>query len=50
MQSSNRLSALNSHFEAQPTFNSGSVGAKHDEDIVIVSTARTALTRAKKGP
>jgi acetyl-CoA acyltransferase 1 len=47
---SERLSMLNGHFEAQPTFNAGSVPAKHDEDVVIVSTARTAMTRAKKGP
>ena len=24
--------------------------AKHDNDVVIVATARTAMTRAKKGP
>ena len=46
---SNVLNQLNGHFEAQPTFNGGSVGAKHDDDVVIVSTARTAMTRAKKG-
>ena len=45
-----RLQNLNSQFEAQPTFNKGAVGAKHDDDIVIVATARTAMTRAKKGP
>jgi acetyl-CoA acyltransferase 1 len=45
----NRLSMLNGHFEAQPTFNSGSMGPKHDDDVVVVSCARTAMTRAKKG-
>ena len=48
-----RLQSLNAQFEAQPTsanFNSGSLGPKSDDDVVVVSTARTAMTRAKKGP
>lgn len=44
-----RLNMLNGHFDAQPTFNARAVQPKHDDDIVIVSTARTAMTRAKKG-
>ena len=47
---SNRLNMLNGHFGAQPTFNARTVNAKSDDDIVIVSMARTAMTRAKKGP
>lgn len=48
-----RLAQLNAHVSAQETagtFNAGHVGAKSDDDIVIVSYARTAMTRAKKGP
>lgn len=43
---------LNSHFEAQPTnaFNAGSIRPMSDDDVVVVSTARTAMTRGKKGP
>ena len=47
---SDRLSMLNGHFEAQPTFNAGTVPAISDDDVVVVATARTAMTRAKKGP
>jgi acetyl-CoA acyltransferase 1 len=50
MESTNRLTKLNSHFSAQPTYNARSVTAKSDDDVVIVSMARTAMTRAKKGP
>ena len=46
-----RIQALNSHFTAaSPNYNGRSVGAKHDDDVVIVSYARTAMTRSKKGP
>jgi acetyl-CoA acyltransferase 1 len=45
-----RLGQLNKEFSAQQTFNSRTVGPKHDDDIVLVSFARTAMTRAKKGP
>jgi hypothetical protein len=47
---SNRLNTLNGHFSAQPTFNARAVNAKSDDDVVLVSMARTAMTRAKKGP
>jgi len=46
---SKRLDMLNGHFDAQPTFNARSVQGKNDDDVVIVSMARTAMTRAKKG-
>jgi len=46
-----RIQTLNSHFTgASPNFNAKSVGAKSDDDIVIVSYARTAMTKAGKGP
>lgn len=45
-----RLELLNQQFETQPTFNSGSVAPPSDDDVVVVATARTAMTRAKKGP
>lgn len=45
-----RLQSLNTQFEPQPTFNARSVGPKHDDDVVLVSFARTAMTRAKRGP
>jgi acetyl-CoA acyltransferase 1 len=46
-----RLAQLNGHFEAQPTntFNAGKVLPPSDDDVVVVATARTAMTRAKKG-
>jgi len=52
MENTNRLGVLNSHFtpESTSSYNARRVGAKHPDDIVIVSTARTAMTRAKKGP
>jgi len=46
-----RIQTLNSHFTAaSPNFNGRTVGAKSDDDVVIVSYARTAMTRSKKGP
>jgi len=47
-----RLQMLNSQFKAQPTntFNAKQVLPKSDDDIVICAHARTAMTRAKKGP
>jgi len=46
-----RLQNLNSQFTATPaSFNAGKLGPKSPDDIVIVSYARTAMTRAKKGP
>ena len=45
-----RIQALNSHFTgASPNFNARSVGEKSDDDVVIVSFARTAMTKSKKG-
>lgn len=42
---------MNSHFTAaSPNFNGRSVGKKSPDDVVIVSYARTAMTRSKKGP
>ena len=45
-----RLSQLNEHFKSQGTFNTGKVGEKSDDDVVIVSFARTAMTKARRGP
>lgn len=45
-----RLEALNQQVQPNATMNLGSVQAKSDEDVVIVSMARTAMTRAKRGP
>ena len=53
MESNRRLIQLNSHFRGQGTsssYNLGKVGPKSDDDVVIVSFARTAMTRAKRGP
>ena len=47
---SNRLNMLNGHLSAQPTFNARSVTAKSDDDVVLVSMARTGMSRDKKGP
>ena len=49
MQSS-RLGMLNNQLKPSQCLNNGRVGAKDDEDIVIVGMARTALTSAKRGP
>ena len=46
-----RIQTLNSHFTASsPNFNGRTVGPKNENDVVIVSYARTAMTRSKKGP
>jgi hypothetical protein len=45
-----RLNQLNGQFSGQQTLNAGSVTAKSGDDVVIVSYARTAVTRGKKGP
>ena len=50
MEKTGRLESLNKHFSNQSSFNSRQVGPKSDDDVVIVSFARTAMTRAKKGP
>ena len=44
-----RLNMLNGHFETQKTFNARSVPNQSDDDVVLVSMARTAMTRWKKG-
>jgi len=46
---SKRLDLLNSHFEPQNTSFQAEVGPKHDDDVVIVSMARTALTKFRRG-
>jgi acetyl-CoA acyltransferase 1 len=52
METNFRLAAINNHFVSEPTssFNARSVGPKHPDDVVLVAMARTAMTRAKKGP
>eukprot|EP00356_Strombidium_inclinatum_P009788 CAMPEP_0170481300 /NCGR_PEP_ID=MMETSP0208-20121228/1789_1 /TAXON_ID=197538 /ORGANISM="Strombidium inclinatum, Strain S3" /LENGTH=419 /DNA_ID=CAMNT_0010753977 /DNA_START=16 /DNA_END=1275 /DNA_ORIENTATION=+ len=47
----NRLSQINTQFQGESTsnFQYGKVGPKSDDDVVIVSVARTAMTKAKKG-
>jgi acetyl-CoA acyltransferase 1 len=45
------LQQLNKQFDNQQTgLNAGKVSAKSDDDVVIVSYARTAVTRGKRGP
>jgi acetyl-CoA acetyltransferase len=44
-----RLDMLNGHFEQQNASYMSPHGPASDDDIVIVSYARTAMTRAKKG-
>ena len=45
-----RLDAINNQFRKDTNYNSGKVGPKRDDDIVIIGMARTAMTRAKRGP
>ena len=45
-----RVAAVNKHFAKDTSYNGGSVGPKRDDDVVIIGMARTAMTRAKKGP
>lgn len=48
-----KIAALNQQFRATKgsSFNSGKKNApKRDDDVVIIGMARTAMTRAKKGP
>ena len=45
-----RLAAVNRHFAKDTSFNGGSLGPKRDDDVVIIGMARTAMTRAKRGP
>lgn len=44
-----RLQLLDSHIENNVTFNAGKVLPPSDDDVVILSFARTAMTKAKKG-
>ena len=47
-----RIEGLNAQFRANKgsSYNSGVKAAKRDDDVVIIGMARTAMTRAKKGP
>ena len=45
-----RVAAVNRHFAKDTSYNGGSVGPKRDDDVVIIGMARTAMTRAKRGP
>jgi acetyl-CoA acyltransferase 1 len=44
-----RLQTIESHFAPQQCFNAEKVVPKSDDDVVIVSFARTAMTKAKRG-
>lgn len=46
----NRLNNLDKQFRDNTNFNGGTVGAKRPDDVVIIGMARTAMTRAKRGP
>lgn len=48
-KSAQRIQVIANHIEANQTFNASTVPAKSDDDVVIVSFARTAMTKAKKG-
>jgi len=45
-----RLNQVNRQFAKDTSYNGGSVGPKRDDDVVIIGMARTAMTRAKRGP
>ncbi len=45
-----RLQTLENHIQSNKTYNLERVPEKSDDDVVIVAFARTALTKAKKGP
>ena len=45
-----RIAQTNRHFAKDTTYNGGAIGPKRDDDVVIIGMARTAMTRAKKGP
>jgi acetyl-CoA acyltransferase 1 len=49
MESSKRLQLLENHLSNNQTFNASTVPPKSDDDVVILSFARTAMTKAKKG-
>lgn len=44
-----RLQVLENHVQANQTYCLSKVTPKSDDDVVIVSFARTAMTKAKKG-
>lgn len=44
-----RLQTLSAHLQTNPTYNAGTIPPKSDEDIVLVSMARTAITKAGRG-
>lgn len=44
-----RLQVLENQIVPNQTYNTNKVGPKSDDDVVIVSFARTAMTKAKKG-
>lgn len=48
--SSQRLKTLHSQLVPNATLNAGKVLPKSDDDVVIVAMARTAMTKAKRGP
>ena len=48
-KSAQRLQVLENHIQTQKTYNTNKVLPKSDDDVVIVSFARTAMTKAKKG-
>lgn len=41
---------MDAHFAKDTSYNGGQIGPKRDDDVVIIGMARTAMTRAKKGP
>ena len=45
-----RLATVNRHFAKETSYNGGNIGPKRDDDVVIIGMARTAMTRAKRGP
>jgi|EP00354_Favella_ehrenbergii_P008158 acetyl-CoA acyltransferase 1 len=45
-----RLAQTNKQFAKDTSYNGGAIGPKRDDDVVIIGMARTAMTRAKKGP
>lgn len=44
-----RLQTIENHFAPQQTYNAEKVVPKSDDDVVIVASARTAMTKAKRG-
>mgnify|MGYP000911913962 CR=1 FL=1 len=44
-----RLNQLNNQFKSQNASFNTQIGPKHDDDVVVVSWARTAMTKFRKG-